>query len=322
MYGVATGAGLTRVFEHLARPYDPEKVTSALLGLPGRVTRQLVGVVLATSDEAEDLLDAMPMIVRSMAIATTDRPERCHGELRGPVLWGETMSARSASAGDPGLFVCATTTKAYDTDENRVLKAALAAVQRAARNAEHGADTHTDEVVKRARHNGQHAARLLEHQTLAQVPVVRPSGRALRRTRAGSRRHTYRPALEMLRRAAEPMSAEHLTAIADERTRAQHDVLAATIERVEAVTGTTVELRSDRGALTGGPVSYHHPGRTGDYEHLDGITVNGVLLDVALGTEDDPAQAQAALVARAGRHRAVLVTGPDDVAAAVDQALG
>ena len=33
---------------------------------------------------------------------------------------------------------------------------------------------YTDEVVKRARHNGQHAGRLLEHQTLAQVPVVAP----------------------------------------------------------------------------------------------------------------------------------------------------
>ena len=171
-----TGRGLALVLERLARPYDPERVTAALLGLPNRVARQLVGAVLATSDEAEDLLEAMPAIVRSMAIATTDRAERCMGELRGPVLWAETMSARSASAGDPGLFVCATTTKAYDTDENRVLKAALDAIRRAARNAEHGMDSHADDVVRRARHNGQHSAHLMEHQTLAQVPVVRPTG--------------------------------------------------------------------------------------------------------------------------------------------------
>jgi hypothetical protein len=279
-------------------------------------------VVLATSDEAEDLLDAMPMIVRSMAIATTDRPERCHGELRGPVLWGETMSARSASAGDPGLFVCATTTKAYDTDENRVLKAALAAVQRAAHHADHAPGDHTDEVVKRARHNGQHAARLLEHQTLSQVPIVRPSGRALRRTRAGSRRNTYRPALALLRRVSEPLGADHITAFADERTRAQHDLFAATIARIEAVTTTTVHLRTDRGAITGGPISYHHAGRVEDYEHLDGITLNGLLLDVPAPLDDDPEPARAALTARSGRHRSVLVTGPDDVAAAVGLALG
>jgi hypothetical protein len=322
MYGVEPGTGLTRVFAHLARPYDPEKVTAALLGVPSRVTRQLVGVVLATSEEAEDLLDAMPMIVRSMAIATTDRPERCHGELRGPVLWGETMSARSASAGDPGLFVCATTTKAYDTDENRVLKAALAAVQRAARNAEHAMDGHADDVVKRARHNGQHAARLLEHQTLTQVPIVRPSGRALRRTRAGSRRNTYRPALEVLRRASEPMGADHLAAFADARTRAQHDLLAATIDRVEAVTGAPVALRSDRGALVGGPITYHHPGRTEDDEHVDGITVEGVLIDVPGDLGADPGPAQAELAARAGDRRSVLAMGPEDVARAVALALG
>ena len=112
MYGVEPGTGLTVLLQWLARPYDPEKVTSALLGLPSRTTRQMIGAVLATSEEAEDLLAAMPTIVRSMAIATTDRAERCFGEIRGPVLWGETMSARSSSAGDPGLFVCATTTKA------------------------------------------------------------------------------------------------------------------------------------------------------------------------------------------------------------------
>ena len=322
MYGVEPGTGLALVFERLSRPYDPEKVTAALLGLPGRVTRQLVGVVLATSDEAEDLLDAMPMIVRSMAIATTDRPERCHGELRGPVLWGETMSARSASAGDPGLFVCATTTKAYDTDENRVLKAALASVQRAAHHADHAPGGHNDDVVKRARHNGQHASRLLEHQTLTQVPIVRPSGRALRRTRAGSRRNTYRPALEMLRRASEPLGADHITAVADERTRAQHDLLAAAILRIEQATGSAVHLRTDRGAITGGPITYHHAGRLEDYEHLDGIVIEGLLLDVPARLDQDPEQARAELTARAGRRRSVLATGPEDVARAVELALG
>lgn len=321
MYGVEPGGGLALVFDRLARPYDPEKVAAALLGLPSRVTRQLVGAVLATSDEAEDLLEAMPMIVRSMAIATTDRPERCHGELRGPVLWAETMSARSASAGDPGLFVCATTTKAYDTDENRVLKAALDTVHRAARHAEHGMDTHTDEVVRRARHNGQHAARLLEHQTLTMVPVVRPTARALRRTRAGSRRHTYRPALAVLRRAAEPMGADHLVALADERTRAQHDLLAATLERIETVTGTSVLLRSDRGAISGGPLTYHHPGGFADVDHLDGITIDGVLLDVPATLGDDPERARAELRQRAQGRRSVLATGPEDVVEAVALAL-
>lgn len=270
MYGVEPGTGLTRIFERLVRPYDPEKVTAALLGLPSRVTRQLVGVVLATSDEAEDLLDAMPMIVRSMAIATTDRPERCHGELRGPVLWGETMSARSASAGDPGLFVCATTTKAYDTDENRVLKFALHTIDQAARDVEHDID---QDVVRRAKHNGHEASRLLEHQTLAGVPVVPPRGRSLRRTRAGSRRSTYRPALEMLRRAGEPLTASQLRTLSDEPTRELHDVLAATIVAVSAHGVGRPALHSDQGGLRWGPVSFHHPARAREGQPV-GVTLH------------------------------------------------
>ena len=52
-------------------------------------------------------------------------PQRCIGELRGPVLWSETMSARASSFGDRDLFICATPSRAYDIDENRILVAAL-----------------------------------------------------------------------------------------------------------------------------------------------------------------------------------------------------
>ncbi|MET0902961.1 MAG: hypothetical protein ABWZ52_06970 [Acidimicrobiales bacterium] len=320
-YGIETGTGLATLYGWLARPHDPERTTAALLGLPMSTARHLVGTVLATSDEAEDLLHAMPTIVRSLAVATTDRPERCVGEIRGPVLWAETMSARSASAGDPGLFVCATTTKAYDTDENRVLKSALAAIHRAGRRAEQVLEGESDEVVKRARHNGQHAGHLLEHQTLALVPVVRPSGRMLRRTRAGSRRHTYRPALALLRRAGDPLLADQLGGFADERTRAQHDLLAATLLRIEDITGTSPVLRTDEGGLVAGPLRFHHPGRR-DPDHVDGITIGNVLLDVPDPLHGDAGPARANLVSRAGTRRAVLAEGAPDVEEAVSLGLG
>lgn len=259
------------VLARLARPYEPVKVTSALLGLPPRLARQLVGAVVATSEEAEALIDAMPRIVRSMAIATTDKPERCYGEMRGPVLWSETMSARSASAGDPGLFVCATTTKAYDTDENRVLKAALDAIRRAGSAADHG-DVQGDPVLRRARENGRRASHLLEHRTLSSVPVTRVAGRTLTRTRAGSRRATYRPAVDVLRRAGDPIGAGLLEAYADDATRAQVGLMARAIEAVEARTGATLVLRTSRGALVGGGLTY---------DHLGGITLDGRLITSA-----------------------------------------
>jgi hypothetical protein len=129
---VARGEGLGIIWDRLARPYDPVAMIEAVLGLPHRAARHLVGAAIATSDEAEQLLHGMPVTLRSLSIATTDQPLRCYGEIRGPVMWAETVAARSASAGDPGLFVCATPAKAFDTDENRVLVSALDAIRRAA----------------------------------------------------------------------------------------------------------------------------------------------------------------------------------------------
>lgn len=281
---VEPGTGTEVVLARLTRPYDPARVAAALLGLPRRAGRQLVGAVLATCDEAEDLLEAMPRIVRSLAIATHDRPQRCVGELRGPVLWSETMSARSASAGDPGVFVCSTTTKAYDTDENRVLKAALATIERAGRDATHGSDLHGDEVLRRARHNEHRARHLLEHRTLSGVPLARISGRSMRRTRGGSRRNTYRPAVALLVRADEPLQAVHLQSYAPRATLADHDLLAAALRALDARTEHPAALRiAPRGGLLAGPI---------EYDHLAGVAIDGVV-----------------------------ITAPDEIEAALDRAL-
>jgi hypothetical protein len=264
---VAPGTGTQLVLARLTKPYDPVRAVTALLGLPQRAARHLVGAALATSVEAEVLLDAMPKIVRSLAIATSDKAERCYGELRGAVLWSETMSARSASAGDPGLFVCSTTTKAYDTVENRVLKAALAAIERAGADATHGLDPQADDSLRRARHNEHRARHLLEHQTLSAVPITRISGRALRRTRTGGRRRTYEPAVAVLRRAQEPCTLSHLQERRSDAVAADHDLLAATLLALDSRTGARSTLRSSHGGLVAGPVRY---------DHLAGVTVDGV----------------------------------------------
>lgn len=270
---VELGTGTARVLARLTRPYEPVRATGALLGLPHRAASALVGTVLATCDETEDLLAAMPRILRSLAIATTDRPERCHGELHGPVLWSETMSARSTSVGDPGLFVCATTTKAYDTAENRILKAALAVIERAGHAATHGIDLHGDEVLRRARHNEHQARHLLEHRALSGVPLGRITSRAIRRTATGSRRATYRPAMALLARSREPLQAHHLRARASAATLADHELLAAALEALDR-RGETPPLHNDAGGLAAGPIRY---------DHLSGVTIAGNhVVEVAL----------------------------------------
>lgn len=272
MTSVEPGSGTEVVLRRVTRPFDAARLVAALLGLPQRAARQLVGSVLATSPEAEHLLDEMPRIVRSLSIATTDRPERCYGELRGPVLWSETMSARSASAGDPGLFVCSTTTKAYDTTENRVLKAALAAIDRAGRDATVGFDPHSNPMLRRARHNENRARHLLEHRTLESVPVTRISGRALLRTRSGGRRNTYLPAVAVLLRAHDPVRVEHLAHLLNDAVAHEHDLLARSVQALDTRTAITVPLRTLRGALVAGPIRY---------DHLSGVTIGGVLITAA-----------------------------------------
>ena len=207
------------LLDWLARPYDPERVTAALLGLP---TARRPGSSSAPCS---------PPATRPRT-CSTPCPRSCGRWPSPPPTGRSAASARSAGRccgarrcrparrrpAIPGCSCAPPPPRPTTPTRTACSKAALAAVHRAGRNAEHGMDGYTDDVVKRARHNGQHAGRLLEHQTLAQVPVVRPTGRALRRTRAGSRRHTYRPALALLRRAGEPMRADHLSAFADERT--------------------------------------------------------------------------------------------------------
>src|SRR5688572_17819644 len=118
----------------LARPFDAVSAVEALTALYPTTARQLVGMCLATSREADALLDRMHEIVRSLSIATTTVPVRHEGEVRGPILWSETVAARSASPGAGNVFVCASPVKAYDTDQNRVLRFALSRVRDAARD--------------------------------------------------------------------------------------------------------------------------------------------------------------------------------------------
>jgi hypothetical protein len=320
---VERSAGLGALWSRLARPYDPVGVLEALLGFTHGAARQLVGVIIATSPEAEELLDGMPHMLRGLAIATTDRPVRCYAEIRGPVMWAETAAARASSAGDPGLFVCATPDKAFDTDENRVLVSALAAVRRAGREAEHISDEFDDAVLRHARHNGARAVQFLQHRTLAAVPRRhRPTPRALHRTRAGTRRRTYQPALDLIGRMNEPFTLAALTDMSDERTTAQHDLFAALIAGLETRGHSPPSLHVNEGSIVAGPLSYRHERSRGDLDHVHGVLVGGVLVDVPdeIGSPDRTSAADA-LAARAHGHPSVVVLESAHIDEALDLAI-
>jgi hypothetical protein len=56
---------------------------------------------LLSSAEAERLLDAVPGILRMARSDQRNRIERVSGELRGQVVWIETLAARAAAGFPP-----------------------------------------------------------------------------------------------------------------------------------------------------------------------------------------------------------------------------
>ena len=223
--------------------------------------------------------------------------------------------------------MCKTPSRAYDIDENRVLVAALRLVREAGRTPPSTTTTAPSTIPWSgpARRNGSEAGRFLDHPSLASVTRERPKPRAIKRTRSGKHRKSYQPALDMLERAAEPARRRRrVRGLCDERTRAQHAVLIGLVERLEQHGGTRLPpFRVERGALFSGPVQYYHARRLGDRTPPVGHRRSAQLLVDVPDRLHDPnrKRAEAALAARAGGRRTMVVMDDDDLDAAVDRAI-
>jgi hypothetical protein len=302
-----------RLHARLARPFEVVGTLSALVGEPPAAVTQGVGLAMATSQEAQELVAGMHATVRSLATSLQSHNERCIGELRGPVLWSETMSARASSFGDRDLFICATPSRAYDIDENRVLVAALRIVRDAGRDAtDRATGPLEDPVLRLARKVGATAGRWLDHPSLAPISRVRPNPRAMRRTRAGKHRKTYQPALDVLERAAEPIGAEEASRWARPVVRARHRILIGLVDRLEHDGRRQVPaFRAEHSALLAGPLVFH-AGRV-DGAGMAGVLLGPLLIDAPDDPSMDRAQAEAALAARAGDRPSLVVMEDADL---------
>lgn len=275
----APATGLQRLWRRLALPVDPVAAGDVLVGLQPSNARQLLAVALAASPEADELLENLPKVLRSLSVSTTSHPVRCEGELRGPVLWSETMAARSASPGAGGVYICASPVKAYDTDENRILVAALLRILRAARAAESPDEARhaprTDEL-RRARHNGELTRRALEHRSLQAVSRVPPSGRMMKKARTGTKASVFRTAVSLLNRSWAEVGADDLAPFVDEPTRIEHLLAADVVDVLDARDRLRERLRIEDGMLVGGPFAYRHPHReAADDDARSGVFVDG-----------------------------------------------
>jgi hypothetical protein len=272
---------LARLWRRLALPVNPVEAADTLVGLAPANARQLLAVALATSPEADDLVSGIPILLRSLAVSTATRPIRCEGEIRGPVLWSETMAARSASPGAGGVFICSSPSKAYDTDENRVLVAAFQRLYRAASAAEHEIEggrhhPHPDDV-KKARHNGDLVRRALEHRSLQAVTRVRPSGRMMQKARTGTKAGVFRTAVDLLQRSWAEMGASDLDEWVDHDTRNLLELAADTVDILSFNEALPDRLKIIGGTLTCGPFTYRHPtsSAVAGRGELAGVFVNG-----------------------------------------------
>jgi len=253
--------GLQRLWRRLALPVDPVHAADALVGVPPMNARALLGAALASSPEADELVEGIPGLLRSLAVSTTARPIRCDGEIRGPVLWSETIAARSSSPGAGGVFICSSPVKAYDTDENRVLVAALNRVFRAAAAADielEGPPAPSADDLRRAHHNGERVRRALEHRSIQAVARVRPSGRMLQKARTGTKAGVFRVAVSLLQRSWAEVGAEDLEPFVDDETRAEHEQAADVLDRLQAEGRLTERLRIVDGQVVSGPFTYRH----------------------------------------------------------------
>ncbi len=296
---------LARLWERVRRPVDVPAAVEALIGIPASVAHQLVSVTVAASDEATALLEAMPDLIRNLSISTVSIPERSVGEVRGPVLWSETITARSASAGDQNVWVCATSARAYDTPENRILAAALTLVARGGQQVARMA-TADDEPpqVRTARRNGEAARRFLDHRAIAGIRHDRISRRALARLRHDPRRRSYRPVTDMLRLADDPLTPETLDGFCDTPTRSEHELLLAVVDQLERRGIRLPPFLVSGQALAAGPLRYRRIADVTDPDHGVHIGPVRVVLGSDLATDD-----------------AVPVTGRSSLVAAVDHAI-
>ena len=256
-------APCAEIWDRFATPFDAAEAIEALVGPTHGAARQLVSAVIATSDEAHALLAQMPQAIRSLAISTTVRAERCVGQVRGPILWSETAAAQSAAAGDMGILVCSLPQKEYDTPQNQVLVAALTAVYRAAHAVEGGVPKLIpDETAHEARVNGGRAKHYLDHRALSGISAKSPSGRDLLRTRSGNRRRTYEGAVAMLARAARPLDGadadRQAAPFVDDETSTEHRVIAGLISKAEARRHGPIALHLEHGSIHGGPIVYRN----------------------------------------------------------------
>jgi hypothetical protein len=247
---------------------------AALLGVEPIMLADATAISLAASDEAAALLDGMELRVRTLKTTVATSAERCIYSVRGPILWSETITARANALGNEDVFVCMTTSRSFDTVENRILVSALEAIARAGKALRGPTGERVDPAeVDRIAAVAEEAAHWRNNPRLIDVKAGRLNGRGLARLRGGHRMARLGPVLAVRRRVAEPFVPEDLDQLADEATRAYHGFVLQVLDVVSTAAGRSGHLSLSDDGLWSGQLSFRHPAGSG--EAVAGVALRG-----------------------------------------------
>lgn len=267
----------SQLWRSRARTAPAIPFASALIGLDIAILSDAVSIALAASDEATTLLDGMEVRVRTLPSSVDAVPERCVNSVRGPILWGETLTARANALGNDDVFVCVTAGRSFDTVENRVLVAALESIARAEKAmrgplGERVMPKDATRIVAVA----EEARNWRRNPRLAKVKGSRLDGRDLARLRGGHRMARMKAVIAIRDRVAEPFVAEDLIGLAEVSTLVYHGFVTSVFGRLVErgmVSGPTTY--SD-GSLCLGAATFRHPAIDGS--GAPGLSFRGIPL--------------------------------------------
>lgn len=150
------------------------------------------------SADVRRLLDGMSSLMRRLATTTVDEEERSADRIRGPIQWGPTLTAQTAT-GIRHIYVTAPARRAYDTPENQVLVAALKAIVEVGRRSGWGRLSGKNLGIE-VRRRLNEAQQWLSSRALLDIIPRAPTPRTLNRVATGRARRRYQPAVEVVRR--------------------------------------------------------------------------------------------------------------------------
>lgn len=294
-----TASATAHLWDRRDRRVPAVAAAAAITGVPSAVLRDAAKVSFTASVECESILTSMDERVRVLPMQLNSALERCVHEVRGPVIWSETMTARANAFGDEDVFVCATVRKGYDDPQNRLLVWLLGeaahsfkAVRGPVGDYMTAGDRRRIEEVAITARKWRQSPRLLA------VSPRRPTTREIQRMRTGRHGEQVEPLLIARRRLLQPFAAQDIEELTDERTAIMHTGVLEVFEAVSRAAGFELVVGFDSGAICLGPVSFRHPDSRGTAPR--GLSVAGQMvgdLDQAIelakgaGSSDGPTTA-------------------------------